>query len=732
MMFFSIPNLTSIAATPCPAPWEFNKTPPDNVRKDKAARDTWANAVPDWNCYSAVEGLNSNRRVTADTGDDSNPPYRLHAFVADFDLASDDEKVLRAIENFPYKPTHFERTLSGNVRFLFPFAEPMKVPSDKFLKFFLREILSDFPVDKMLAGFDKGAWCEPNRYYTNSGDWKVIDGAEPIPAERVRGWVLKFGSKFGWVKENEAAEIPFDVLRPALEAKYPRFSEWPGDFSLGEQGPSFWIDDSTSPKSAIVRETGIQTFSAHASRAFYSWSDLLGPSFVKDYQSDIISKAVEGIYFDLHRYHYKLPNGAWSKANKNDILDHLRISRGLSSKFRKEFNSSDLDRAAEYIRQHQQVQNVGPFMFQPTGLLEYNGALSLNTYTRQVLQPSGKPETWGEKGDFPWISYFLDNYLSTPIQLDFLLSHSAIFYRSGYYQKPTSGHNIFISGPVGRGKSLFTQQIMGPLVGGVVDANAFITGTETFSGHLFHYAMWAIDDPILSGRSNGKQFLTEISKKMAADRNHRANVKFEMPYMVPWQGRIYMTLNNDAWSVRALPELGAGIMDKIIILLVSSKPFKFPPSEELHAILKRELPHFAQFLLDYQIPEHCLGDSRFLLKAYHEPSLVQTAEQSSSTAGFLEILMDWKEDHFKHNADEHWEGSATQLVKEFSATTLAGSALLKNLTAEQCGKQLSVLQTKGYNLDWRQSRGVRRWRIYKQDRTANEQYAELVNDSESE
>lgn len=60
---FALPSLSSIAVTPC-VPWAFKQAPPENVRKDKMARDAWINnPATRWQVYSLVEGLNENRRI---------------------------------------------------------------------------------------------------------------------------------------------------------------------------------------------------------------------------------------------------------------------------------------------------------------------------------------------------------------------------------------------------------------------------------------------------------------------------------------------------------------------------------------------------------------------------------------------------------------------------------------------------------------------------------------------
>jgi hypothetical protein len=184
--------------------------------------------------------------------------------------------------------------------------------------------------------------------------------------------------------------------------------------------------------------------------------------------------------------------------------------------------------------------------------------------------------------------------------------------------------------------------------------------------------------------------------------------------MVEWQGRVVVLCNRDEESISVLPDLEISILDKIMLFKTADKTVEFLEPEEQEAILKRELPFFARFLLDYRIPEHCRGDARFGVKSYHEDSLVQTATQSSNTASFSEILDDWKTTHFTMREPEkpHWEGTSFMLLKAFHLDPLAGP-VLRSLTASVVGKRLAALKNKGEPIESRSEKGLRIWRIYR-------------------
>ena len=137
----------------------------------------------------------------------------------------------------------------------------------------------------------------------------------------------------------------------------------------------------------------------------------------------------------------------------------------------------------------------------------------------------------------------------------------------------------------------------------------------------------------------------------------------------------------------------------------------FPERKVVLSILDRELPHFARFLLDFKMPADLIGPARYGMIPYHETSLLETAEQSSRTASFHEIVDDWAHDYFAENSDTEWRGSAWQWLKHLHEGNLAVASALRGLTAESVSRQFMALKAKGSNIDSVSARGSRIWII---------------------
>lgn len=748
----SLPYLKNLSSTAIftGKPWEFKFTGeiPEEIRKNKLARDRWINdPSTDWQCFSGWEGLVGSQRLNVrginkdGTDKEENPPLLCHGFVADYDAKLSEEEIASGFERLaPLLPNYYSRSLSGNCHLLWLFEKPVKIGSYDLAKEFLQIIAQKTGIPTALPKFDD-AFYLPGKYYTNGGTWFEVK-PEPISYGTGIGWAVAASQKVDY--SERGYNVPLNIVKEHL-LKNPKFASlWDGiEFQLGAQGPTWFVEESTSPKSAIVKEAGMFTFSSHAPKEFYSWSDLLGPKVVEEYKANHIGNAVAGVYYDGRMFWREITRGDWKCFSKDDILHFLRVSRGLSDKVQKGERGSEVDLAYEFLIDHHNVDGAAPFVFKPNGLLTVSGKPFLNIHTARVLRPVDQPVEWGHPDHFPFISQFLgtpgivdkNNDLPRFFRggyqaLDTFISWLAHFYRSGYELDLRSGHNIFVSGPVGVGKTLLNREIIGGVMQGSREAKEYLMGDDPFGAELFSVAHWVVDDGTMSTSISAHRRWGEMIKRMAANKTFRYHEKFRTPLQVDWQGRVVSTLNNDEESARLLPDLDRSLLDKIdLFQTTDNRTVDFPESAKIREILDNELPYFARFLLQWKTPQHCLlyrsGDSgpvdyRFGgIKPWHDPSLVQHANQSSRTAGFVEILDDWKKEYFKtvnetKSGSERivtWTGSAFQLRKMMCANPATQDAL-RGTDNGDIGRQLSQLKAKGYALESHEDGDIRYWTIH--------------------
>lgn len=704
--FYAVTNLAAQAVAPC-LPYEFKLPAPisDEIRLNKKARQTWyRDPSTAHQFYSGIEGANPNMRVSK-----SNPPHKIHALIADLDLPLDPARISEGIKRMKYPPAWVERSLAGNCRLVWTLSRPLLVNDTDFAVFVLQQAREWLQMDT-LPGLDAPAQADPCRLYCNSGEWAAT-GAGPISENAIQAFFVSAGEKFNFKDLGAGTEIPLDIVEKRLREKYPNFS-WPGNFECESSGPSFWIPASASSNSAIVKKEGLFTFSANADKPFYSWADLLGADFVKDFQANSVATATNNVFWDGRLYWVMSETDErFVSLPKEALITRLRVRARVSPKPGKD-GVSMLDKCLDFIHEFSRVEGGAPVLFKPPGRIDYNGTRLVNTAPKsKLVRPSGVSAAWGIY--FPFISRVLENLFEPASQLEPFRCWAAYFYKHAYAGTPSPGQNIFILGGAGCGKTLTTRYIIGGLMGGFCDASKYLLGSCAFNSSLFSAALWACDDENSFSNDATHKIFQSYIKSCAANQDFRYSKKFESDLTLSWSGRICVTANADEASARCLPALDVSILDKVSFFRAVSEPrIKFPEREEIQKILSAELPHFAQWLLDYEIPSEWRGDSRFGVRPHHEETLLNRAHQSGKSAPLKEILVDFLTRYFDDNKTAtEWRGSVTQLMRALHSDPL-NFEIMRTMKLESISRHCESLAKEGV-LACTSENGKRKTRIWR-------------------
>lgn len=632
-------------------PWDFKPTEniTQQIRHDKASRQEWyKTATTAHYFYSPIESANPNMRPSKD-----NPPRAIHAFAADFDIAIPPERIEEGIKAMPIKPAWVERSLGGNARLVWTLSFPLMVSSTDFCVFVLQKAVAWLNLG-LLPALDEPAFTNPTRLLCNGCDWKAT-GHGPIPENKLQAFFVACAKEFNF-KGSDGPTIPMDVVEAAIREKYPAFS-WPSDFTPDSQGPTFWIPESVSPMSAICKAEGMITFAAHATKTFYPWSDILGVEFVKNFITDSISKSTRDVWWDGKSFWHKEKGGVYKSVSKDELMIFFRVDCRLSDK-RDGSGISPVDMALRHIHRENRISGAAPFIFKPSGLINFMGRSVLNTYSHRAVKPADTD------GDWPFLRSFFENFFEPAIQLDHFFAWWKHFYTSAHTLTPRQGQNIFILGPADAGKTLLNRRIIGTSVGGHIDAVNFLIKGAPFNSELFEEPLWCVDDASVGQSEAARQAFSNALKKCAANSTFHHNKKFEVPVMVEHLGRVVITSNLDAISSRVLVPMDDTSRDKISLFRCSGRSFPFPDRPELEKIIDTELPFFLRWLLAWEPPSHVARDVRFGYKPHHEPSLLKHSKQSSSTAPYREIVRDTLAEYFRDHPDKkEWRGSLLALLR---------------------------------------------------------------------
>lgn len=671
-------------------PWAFVAPyePGVQVRQDKESRQQWyQHTDTKWSFYSTFEGANPNQRISSE----DNPPKYLHGFAADYDVKIPESRIEEVIKCMELKPSWVEKSLGGNVRLIWLLEKPLLMEDFKFSVAILRDAAKWLRLD-LLPGLDEPAFVDPGRRFCNGAEWKHT-GHGPIPMAKAQAFYVTSAQEYRFTPAN-AVDVPLDLVERALKERFPNF-DWPTEFNYETQGPSFWIEGSTSPMSAIVKKDGMITFSAHADKLFYSWMDILGAEFMKGFTGKAISNATNEIYWDTQNF-WRKKQDIYVCLGMSELQNFFKVQCRLSAKPDKT-GQSQVDVALDHIYNSNFIIGAGPFIFQPSGRMEFQGRPVLNTYVNRVMKPALEPAVWGPNGSFPFLSLFFENVFNPPAQLPHFLAWWKHYYKSAYSGRPEPGQNLFLMGGAGVGKTFTNRRLVGASVGGFVDASRHLLGESAFNSEIYEKPLWCVDDETVGESMAAQNKFHAILKKSAANQEFLFSKKYEVPVTVVWMGRIICTTNLDFISSRMLGPMDNTSMDKTSIFrYTDEKKIVFPNRYELSKIVDAELPYFLRWLLDYDPPEQVIRNpDRYGYMAYHEPTLLDQAHQGSKHASFKEILIETLCDYFQDNKNAtEWRGTISSLTRILTSN-LTSEAALRHMRLDNIPRYLEAIHKEG-------------------------------------
>ena len=675
---FCLNNLASSSVFEA-RPWEYrNGSTPHGISKDEFRR--WC-AMPSTDSlfFSGFEGTHAAMRVS-----EANPAVFMHAVVADFDspVAPGEREAFLRRAPHDYPPNFIGSTFSGHVRLAWVFESRMPVFGVKVTEAFLRKLARELSLKKIFPALDEDAFYSVSQYYHCGENWEMIH-PNPLPSHLLHSWLLAASKKADW--SGYGVQIPISRVAEELEARFP--GKWSGPFEEGARGVRFWDDTANNPTAAIVRSTGMQCFTGP--KPFVPWADIFGRKFVEEYRADTVGAAIEGVWFDGRDYWRKV-DGVWRLFKRQDIALYFRVAHGISDERAKGASASQLDEVLNQIQQVKNVDGAAPFIYRREDAVLFANKRYLNISRCCPVAPSDGPHAWGER--FPYIAATLDSYFDPPEQLPFFLSWLAYAYQNALAGRPRNGQAAFLAGDVNQGKTLVSNVLGGDTLGGHMDASDFLLGESHFNKELFEVGLWTVDDTVPSSDPRRQQLYSAMLKKIPANYSFQYHPKFRDQIMLPWAGRVIITCNADPESIRILPDVEMSLLDKVMLFKVATTDRDFTNAADR---IRAELPFFAAFLRDYQIPEQCRGDARFGVKCYHHADLIETAQQSSRTGVFLELLEMFKSSIFSDATREEWVGSSTQLLSDMLNDEITKQVAAK-YTPDQLGRLLGKLEAQRF------------------------------------
>lgn len=719
-MFYAIPNMRASTAFEVPAPWDLKtKTPPDYT-KPKEDVVAWGQRFETEHAYiSAFEGTSAGVRVTQD----GNPAYQMHGLIVDYDapLPANPVEHIKTRRQCEYMPTHLVTTSSGQGRLVWQFEKPLLWANKTHHAAFMKLLLKNLKLNRWLGGLDTQALAQWWTYYELGKQWDVVDESARIPSSILTLWFFQTaeGVKFDDSKKI-TYNIPDEDLASEVEARYP--GRWKGPFTKGSRGVRFWDPQADNETAAVVTADGMLCYTG--TQAFVPWRQLFGAAFVEKYEADAVSDIIENAVYDGQKFYMRTnpDKHEWVEFAKPDFTQELRV-RGKNSARTKGSTASEIDIIENRIKRDNRIKAALPFLFFPTGVIRYEGMRFLNVSTLAPVQPAApevgiSPDFADGRRTFPMIhgvlrSMFLVSSGDTGVaQLNHLLAWMKYAYENALAHTPKPGHTIIIAGPQGKGKTFLSWHIISGLMGGRADAAAHLVDGDRWTARIVEKPIMTVDDSSALRDEVSRREFTNRIKKYTANAEILCDQKFEKTGGVPWLGRIVVTCNLDAESLMILPDMQTSTADKICLFKASDAKIDFKSREENEAAVKRELPSFGRFLLEWEYPPETRGeDSRFGITAFHHPDLYDEA-RAHGIGLLLEMTHGFLEEYFElHPEKDYWEGTALNLCADLSAKYPQQAKEIKHRGMNvQLGKAASA----GYRVVKLQSEeSLTIWRLYR-------------------
>lgn len=683
MRAFSISNLATPAILPIHTePWLTAPAIPSFPTRE--AYKLWmtnpTSMVP---LFSLVEGQNPGMRVHPGT----NPAYRVHGFVADYDSPLNEAEVLAGLSRVPARFPIFawNRTRRGGVRAVWRFEEPIFYYGEESFGRFVKRIRKELALDSIFPGLDEEVLAKPDQCYA-AGDGWTVNATAVIKNETIQSWLVEILKK---TKDFDRVdiEIPLNVVKAELDRQFP--GRWSGTFEEGARGVRFWDPMADNPTAAIVRKTGMTAFTGDT--PFMSWANIFGSGFVAKYKEDTIGRAAATMWADREKNYYrKVANGEWDLCGVEVARRHLRGTFGLSDSVRKGESLSEVDQVLLHLELSKRVEGMMPFPHRPEESVMWQGKTYLNSARAVLVKPAECTESnWG--ADFPFLSNYLIRLFANHENLEVFLAWLKVWYESTLAGYPAPGQALFIVGPAGTGKSFLSLEVIASIFGGYADARSHFVDGGRFNSDMFEHALWSLDDSTILGNHQHHKKFSGLIKACVANPSMPYEKKYGYSGSCPFTGRFVCTLNNDPISLGILPDTDQSLLDKVVLARTDSLEAEvFSSKEKNHEAVMAELPMFLRWLVNWEIPASIERDTRFGIKAWHDVIVLSETQASSDSSAISEAIEMWAKDVLPEIKEGVWQGNCTELFGALQNNSKVAPAI-RGLTTRSLGRHLASL-----------------------------------------
>jgi hypothetical protein len=393
------------------------------------------------------------------------------------------------------------------------------------------------------------------------------------------------------------------------------------------------------------------------------------------------------IYYDSNRTAFWAKNNrdGWIMIRTSDVRRWLS-ELGFNSRRETPQKPSEVEKTITLIQKNNDIDYADSLAGFRRGLYEIAGKRILVKDSPQLIDP--------QPGTFPLIDEIIFNMLGLE-QRDYLFGWLKMGIEALYSGNLRVGQAMTLAGPKDCGKSLL-QTLFTHLFGNrCTKPHRYMSGGTDFNGDLFGCEHLIIEDEQASTDIRARRNFGTRIKEITANQFQSCHAKHRPAIALNPFWRLSISVNDEPENLIILPPIDESLEDKLIILKAAKHPMPRPTATDgqrqaFMSALIDELPHFLNFLFEWEIPLDLISQ-RYGITHFHHPDILGALGTLSPEIRLLEIL---DAELFGSPAPGCWEGSAAELertlTKDGSAVGREARQLFSFPTA--CGTYLGRLQ----------------------------------------
>jgi hypothetical protein len=334
------------------------------------------------------------------------------------------------------------------------------------------------------------------------------------------------------------------------------------------------------------------------------------------------------------------PRQRWKRLQQGMVVSQLKTA-GLSGDREKGSKSCEIDRFVASMVEMRFADDQAPFFFDSRECVTQGDRTILNLWSRPPFWFDTQPDSGVvPERDFPFLWSIINMWDDVPFDGIHPANWLIEWLRREVLQMLAMKglgftHAIVLSGPVGSGKTLFLNAVLGALYGvsQIPGAEEYLKGSN-FNAKLMQSPVWGLDDGVPALKNETRVNIQARLKKLVASTTVTFEAKGVDAIDVDMHPRILLCCNSERMASTVVPTIDPSTEDKFVFLKVDPKKKVqfYPTKHENKARIEHEIPYLVAWLLAREPDPTVVRNNRCGMGVYRHPE-VEAASRSNVEGG---------------------------------------------------------------------------------------------------